>query len=73
MFFLSSCNTDNQDNTCPVIEDGILDLTDWDFTLDGILKVDGNAEFYFKELIYPEEFANGNIPERTGYVNISNY
>jgi len=48
-----------------IVENGKLDLTDWDLEDDGNVKLDGDWEFYWDQIIMPEEFANGS-PRMTG-------
>jgi signal transduction histidine kinase len=40
----------------PRAADGIIDLTSWDFEKYGIVKLDGMWEFYWNELLQPEDF-----------------
>ncbi|XID90500.1 ATP-binding protein [Paenibacillaceae bacterium WGS1546] len=35
----------------PQVENGVLDLTDWDFITDGSVYLNGNWEFYWKQLL----------------------
>jgi len=46
----------------PEIEavDGVLDLTHWDFATDGNVYLNGRWEFYWQELLTPEDFINGD-------------
>jgi len=39
--------------------DGVLDLTQWDFTRDGNVYLNGQWEFYWGELYLPENFVSG--------------
>ncbi|MBU3114367.1 7TM-DISM domain-containing protein [Clostridium lacusfryxellense] len=39
----------------PLATKGVLDLRDWDFKVDGIIKLNGGWEFYNNELLLPEE------------------
>ncbi|MEM4270857.1 MAG: adenylate/guanylate cyclase domain-containing protein [Candidatus Pacearchaeota archaeon] len=39
----------------PVASGGVLDLQDWDFKVDGIVKLDGEWEFYWNQLIQSEK------------------
>ncbi len=41
----------------PVAVNGVMDLTDWDFTRDGAVKLQGHWEFYWKRLLIHESFA----------------
>ncbi|MDP1727543.1 MAG: adenylate/guanylate cyclase domain-containing protein [Bacteroidota bacterium] len=40
----------------PLAVQGILDLSDWDFEKDGILKLDGKWDFYWNKLYTPDDF-----------------
>ncbi len=54
------------------VENGKLDLTDWDFEDDGNVKLDGDWEFYWDQIIMPEEFA-GSAPKMTGMYPVPVY
>lgn len=41
----------------PVAVAGVLDLRDWDFKVDGIVKLDGEWEFYWNQLIQSEKIS----------------
>lgn len=45
----------------PVAKNGIIDLRDWDFKKDGMVKLDGQWEFYKNQLLYPEDFYNTSL------------
>lgn len=40
----------------PYANNGILDLTGWNFEKDGIITLDGQWEFYWNEFLSPEDF-----------------
>ncbi|MGI6450728.1 MAG: 7TM diverse intracellular signaling domain-containing protein [Desulfitobacteriia bacterium] len=42
----------------PQAVNGILDLADWNWEQDGIILLDGQWEFYWQELLSPEDFTN---------------
>lgn len=48
---------------------GHIDVSSWDFS-KGALKLDGEWELYFDQLLEPADFAGGRAPELTGYVNV---
>ncbi len=62
-----------QNKTTPMAVKGILDLTDWDFEQDGAIKLDGEWEFYWNQLLSPDtlarDFAN-NKAVKTGFFNV---
>ncbi|MCE9500939.1 MAG: SpoIIE family protein phosphatase [Leptospira sp.] len=54
---LLNCNPVSQKNQPKAVQ-GIMDLREWDFEKDGILELDGEWEFYWKEIISPAQFSN---------------
>lgn len=52
----------------PKAIEGILDLTTWKLDHE-VIKLDGQWEFYWKQLLKPGEFKNSSIA-KTGYINI---
>ncbi len=48
--------------TAPIVKDGFLDLSDWDFETSGSVELNGNWEFYFQEFFTPEDFKRSNPP-----------
>lgn len=50
----------------PVAKQGYLDLSNWDFQKDGIVKLDGEWEFYWNQLLYPKDFQAP--PRADGYM-----
>ncbi len=48
-----------------IVKNGTLDLSEWDFENGGNVKLDGDWEFYWDQIIMPEEFA-GSSPQMTG-------
>ncbi|MGL1887043.1 MAG: response regulator [Reichenbachiella sp.] len=45
----------------PVVEKGVIDLRDWEFRTDGPVELNGEWEFYWDRLIFPEEFHSSRI------------
>ncbi len=50
-------------------EDGVLDLSTWDFHKNGTVKLEGRWEFYFNQFITPEAFERG-IDSKPVYVDV---
>ena len=50
---------------------GKLDLTNWDFQKNGIIKLNGEWEFYWEQLLTYEDFKNNN-PKLYSYFKIPN-
>lgn len=51
--FLCACSAERTAKKAPLALDGILDLEHWDFSDDGIVSLDGEWEFYWKQLVKP--------------------
>lgn len=51
-------------------KNGVLDLTDWDLARDGPVNLSGEWEFYWEQLLQPDDFAGANLPPRTGLVEL---
>lgn len=62
-----SSQAENKDVT-----NGILNLSDWSFEDGGNVKLDGDWEFYWDQIIMPEEFVEGT-PEMTGTYPVPMY
>ncbi|HNB98111.1 MAG TPA: GAF domain-containing protein, partial [Leptospiraceae bacterium] len=69
----SNCN-DTKKKESPKVVKGVLDLQEWDFSKDGFLSLDGEWEFYWKELLSPETNpavdANKNLPKEIQYIPV---
>ncbi|MCG8334333.1 MAG: ATP-binding protein [Proteobacteria bacterium] len=57
----------------PVAQKGVLDVSRWDFKTAGPLSLDGQWEFYWNKLISPNDFASGQLLQRTGYIDAPGY
>jgi len=64
--FLTSCSPNGK--IPPKAIKGVLDLRDWDFEKNGVINLDGEWEFYWKELPVGDELA---LPEdKKNYINV---
>ena len=66
LLILSSCFFDKQ----PIAKKGVLDLSTWNFEENGIIKLDGEWEFYWKEILTPESFTDQPSVQRTGFMQL---
>ncbi len=51
----------------PRAEKGVLDLSGWDFAVNNAVPLDGEWEFYWNRLLSPEDFEEGQSPEKADY------
>jgi signal transduction histidine kinase len=54
----------------PFTRQGYLDLSDWDFLKDGNVKLDGDWEFYWDQLLGPEDLGKKNARTPDGYLKV---
>ena len=54
----------------PKVIDGVIDLRKWNFNEDGIVKLDGNWEFYESQLLDNSDFKKLDKPKMTGYIQV---
>lgn len=64
-----SINIDNTSKPVPRAENGVLDLRQWDFQEDGMVRLDGQWEFYENQILSPKDFDN-NIQSDFKYASI---
>lgn len=67
---LTACQLSYSGKNSPKAVDGLLDLSYWDFQKDGPVKLDGQWNFYWKNLLHPEDFSRGELPEKTGNMDL---
>lgn len=65
----NSAKVSTKNKPMPEAQNGVLDLRDWDFDRDGMVKLDGQWEFYENKLLTPEDF-DSNAPEHKSYASI---
>ena len=56
--------------TAPVAKQGVLDLTSWDFSKNGSLDIDGQWEFYWRQLLTPADFSGGHAHADVAYLTL---
>ncbi|MGK5093123.1 response regulator [Deltaproteobacteria bacterium TL4] len=65
-WFCLSCTSEVQNRSKPPKAiNGILDLSHWDFEQQGALKLDGEWELYWEQLLTPQAFNREKMPEIT--------
>lgn len=59
-------------NNTPKAIEGILNLKNLDFKKQGAISLDGKWEFYYNQLLTPEDFngSTSNKPKLTGYIEV---
>jgi len=71
--FLGACNHNFQEKSPPKAIKGILDLTDWNFKIDGAVDLSGEYEFYWKQHLEPSDFDRPILPQKTGFITVQGF
>lgn len=70
LLLVSSANDKKTKKNSPVAINGVLDLRNWDFSKDGPIALDGQWEFYYNQLLSPEDFKKQNNFKNIDYINL---
>jgi signal transduction histidine kinase len=71
LLFLTGSGCSRGDNNTPVVRHGILDLSRWSVDKDGPVDLDGQWEFYWDQLLLPEDFtADAALPKQKDYLTL---
>lgn len=66
LIILNCCITTEAKTNVPKADKGIIDLSQWDFEKDGIVKLAGEWEFYWMKLYTPADF--DTVKEKPDYI-----
>ncbi|MGK5092968.1 ATP-binding protein [Deltaproteobacteria bacterium TL4] len=67
---LVSCDRQYSGKTPPKVLNGVLDLTTWDFDKDGNVPLNGKWEFYWQQLLTPDNFLTDPKPIPSGPIQV---
>jgi serine phosphatase RsbU (regulator of sigma subunit) len=68
---LFSCN--DTEITKPIAKKGMIDLSQYNFNDEGIIELNGEWEFYWDQLLTPDDFLNNNITEQQEFITMPDY
>lgn len=54
----------NSKKSPPIVKNGVIDLQNWDFKRDGMIKLNGDWEYYDMQLLSPEDFSQKLIVDK---------
>ncbi len=69
-FYISFKNLVVIEEGLPVASKGILDLSKYEFNDGRFVRVEGEAEFYWNQLLVPSNFKDSIKPKKSGFQNI---
>jgi PAS domain S-box-containing protein len=61
-----------QKTKVPLIEKGIIQLQNWDFAKQGEIGLNGEWEFYWRQLLNPSDFIDNNVLQNRYFTRIPN-
>lgn len=67
LILTTGCSIEDVKKRPPTAKKGILDLREWDLINDGTVKLDGEWEFYWKQLLHPKDFIAGSARPKPDY------
>ena len=72
VLFFFGCISPEDKMSAPTAKNGVLDLTGWDFKKQGPVKLKGEWQFFWKQLLRSGEGADQTTARQTGTFNIPN-
>jgi signal transduction histidine kinase len=73
LFLLNAFDQQGYAKGHPGAKKGILDLRNYDLSLDGNVVLDGEWEFYWRQFLNPGDFENGSRQDSLDYISIPGY
>ncbi len=67
---LFGCRVSSVRTAVPVIQNGVLDLRDWDFRSDGVVSLSGDWSFYWQQYLPPDSDSGSKDPDRSHYIKV---
>jgi PAS domain S-box-containing protein len=67
---LSSCLGNSPGSGFPLAKQGVLDLSQWDLTVQGPIALSGQWEFHWGQLREPEDDLEGGRPETKNFIKV---
>jgi len=63
-----ACKQQSKTIIAPLAAKGVLDLTNWDFERDGPVNLTGEYEFYWNQLLNPQDFIQNRSSLKTDFL-----
>jgi len=69
---ICACAQQSKIHVSPLAVKGVIDLTNWDFDRDGPVNLTGEYEFYWNQLINPQDFIQSQARLKTDFMTVPN-
>jgi len=73
VFICSSCAQSTRTESQPRAIRGVIDLSNWDFNKQGVVKLSGEYEFYWQQHLFSRDFKKPKAPEISGFMNVPGF
>ena len=70
LFLTFACKPNISDRTAPEVDNGVLDLSAWDFDKDGPVELNGKWEFYWNAHLMPGDFTGKSPSAMSGVIKV---
>jgi len=67
---LHACRSEGLRKTVPRVENGVLDLQQWNFAKDGPVALDGEWAFYWHTFLKPDDISGEHPPVLNGFIKV---
>jgi len=68
--FLASCSDTSKIKSPPVARQGVMDLSQWNFEKEGVVRLNGEWGFHWKQLLAPDAFSSQGTPKEQDFVTL---
>jgi signal transduction histidine kinase len=68
-----ACEQQTETRVLPLAVKGVMDLSQWDFKRDGPVKLTGEFEFYWNQLLKPQDFIQNRSSLKAGYIEVPRF
>jgi signal transduction histidine kinase/ActR/RegA family two-component response regulator len=68
--FLTSCSDTSELKSDPIANQGILDLSHWNFEKDGVVRLDGEWEFHWQQLLAPSDLLSSDTGKEQRFIKL---
>ena len=68
LFCFCGCASDDTRSEAPVARNGVLDLTRWDFSVDGSIALSGEYGFFWNRLVSPSDIIQSQETDLDGFI-----
>lgn len=73
VLLMTGCNRNSKSSAVPTAQDGVVNLQNWDLDHDGMIKLNGEWEFYWKQLLHPTDFKENGTRGSVEFLKVPSF